>query len=1837
MFGVITFLFFPFFCHLLIEDSDQSSVLNGNVYLNALTGASFPCQTIQTPCKSLADFLNGNTSNYFDNYFYFAAGDYTHPLSSVVSMAPTQIIIFTGQEDGVNIFYNASTTTYGFVISMDGSVNYTRLNYVLGYYGTDIATRTLIRTNGGTCNADNCNFTMNTVSLKCSIFRNAYGGLIKITNCAFRDMVWSNSNEDWGCVFVGGLISGDFVLTNSVFSNLTTDRGTPVLPVYSAYDPNSFAVGNLTISGGLIDKITVGVGNPIIDISGNTLVRHSSSFQDVTFSNLVQDLESTVSGFVFSLNNSNLNLFSELTIAGNKFVNITGIGRGGVLYSSSDLSAVSISRNTFNSCRAGVKGGALFFESQSSINVIDNVFNNCEAGYGGAIFIEGDYNSGRVTLRQNRFYSNIASNSGADIYQNGTGMWQTTSFSSTCGNCQNNCFTTPTQNPAFDANFVLEYDQQCTGEVYVSGVASDNNNECIRSGLCGTLQFIISSGTAVTFIGVGNARIDVSGLNITTNRLILGDSRSDSHLIAVYDTDSVNAFSVNNNSILTLNSLRLLHKQGGEFIRVTRGDLNVVNCEGAKEDSTNLTQSFIHADSNTFVKIIGSVFSNLPFSSSNGSSSVIYLESGSLTLSSSTFINITSTGSGSCLYGRVQFSVNVVSVEDSCIFGNCTSSGRGGCICLNLTNGTSFALLSTVFFGNRASVSGGALDIYVSTLDEVANFRFNHDVHFYNNVIGINNITNNVHLETPPISHYCFTPLYNLRRYEFFDFTAWTFQKTADAIGNVYEELLACADRCGGRTPVNCSAIDQCWYDNSRCVPHPCLDEYSGQTSSPCNGLCMFNDESRKCSVDGCSRFTAAACVAEHADEGCGLVLGRCQKHNETLTPGPGNDMIRNALERLPDHGKVFLNVGTYDESTMIIGVKELWIGNDGTLGSIPVVRETSTTASMIIISVGGGLDINNLTLTSLGFNTNSNASLVYMTEGRLVMRFITVKDRRGTYCAVFCERPKEVLIQNVNFNNITHNTAKGGAGLGINLLGQNGYAQIINTTFTNVWVEGTAQNTRFGGAVWLEAHGTGHTAQVILCSFTNISTTDNAGALELYSDDNGGSVLCESTNFTECYTTRHGGAASCRGRPVIFRNCSFLRCKAGSIAGALYNGGTSDNYIEACTFTDCSGRGNASSAWACAVVYIETTGLVFMTDCIFNGNFLQKGNVSNINAQVLCVSVTMFSHAAISRCQFLNSYYETGSTGSARAGALLAGVAEYTNTNNLFMQGCTFRNNSGLPESQCRVGGALFSAVNVVLKNCSFIENTGDQAGAIGLENSSVAYFANVNFTNNVVVPGGVNVTRSAKDIYITSIFDPEKSKFEFLCFEGTDAVSLPPEITSLTLIPQCLTLSNTPAATPKTASTAEQFFAAFAQNVLETVTINIAQNFVVPPTNILSETITITSSNAVSPNMLTADESYNNVFTVSTGALSIKSVNFLIENIGEGYVNGDRSFLRLIGNGSASFDNTQFVFNSTRPPTANKQRRMLGQDLSPRTIRSTLIYFEFGSVTITKASFANFIFSRQGNVIYFNPSSRGQASLTVQDTSFTNISVRVNDTEYPRFGIAIFAWLEDSNNKLNLQNVSFKSINGSVAVVMPNLADLEYSVNFSEISFDTQDTANVYYGTSFNDLDNPEGNSLCNDTLLGLLTAGGIGAENIHLCLGGATSCTAGATRSIISYQQQCPEDNVSQGGGEEKKDKLDTGVIVTIIVVVCVVVVAIIVAVALVAVNKIKNDKEKYESLEKKSGKSKPESGTISNSSVVPVGSVPPPVYSLDNVQEKGNGNGAVSNVEEELEEEMEEEEV
>ena len=353
------------------------------------------------------------------------------------------------------------------------------------------------------------------------------------------------------------------------------------------------------------------------------------------------------------------------------------------------------------------------------------------------------------------------------------------------------------------------------------------------------------------------------------------------------------------------------------------------------------------------------------------------------------------------------------------------------------------------------------------------------------------------------------------------------------------------------------------------------------------------------------------------------------------------------------------------------------------------------------------GINAKNVNIfnSNLSFSQNSEA-VIEITSLYCVNCIFT--NNNATYGVI---HGSQSIIINSTFKN---NTCKGNWGHGGIIYSS---ANVYNSTFLdnyglygNEISNGNFNNCSFvnnsaksGGAIYLQK------GNVVNCSFVNNSATSNGGAIYSLS----GSVV--NCSFVNNSATNNGGAVN--GGSVV--NCSFVNNSATNNGGAIYGSGSVVN----CSFVNNSATSNGGAIYSdsgsvvnCSFVNNSANygGAVFSSGSVLNCSFVNNSaieggavygknvvNCSFINNHVeqRGGAIATLASASIFNCSFVNN-------SAGWDGGVIYILSSYTTAQ---IYDSDFINNSAI-----YYGGAIYSLDNLIINNCSFMNNSADKCGAI-------------------------------------------------------------------------------------------------------------------------------------------------------------------------------------------------------------------------------------------------------------------------------------------------------------------------------------------------------------------------------------------------------------------------------------------------------------------------------------------------------------------------------------------
>ena len=238
--------------------------------------------------------------------------------------------------------------------------------------------------------------------------------------------------------------------------------------------------------------------------------------------------------------------------------------------------------------------------------------------------------------------------------------------------------------------------------------------------------------------------------------------------------------------------------------------------------------------------------------------------------------------------------------------------------------------------------------------------------------------------------------------------------------------------------------------------------------------------------------------------------------------------------------------------------------------------------------------------------------------------------------------------------------------------------------------------------------------------------------------------VVLNNINFANAYATGHyseagsyNGGAICSERNLVLNNCKFTNCYIQEGYGAaIYS--TADVTINSCTFT--KNNGNSNSGYAASSVISAKN--VFAKDCSFYDNDyaipIYSDNDLTVENSVFrnnTCGVTGWGKVIVKKSNFINNDAQPNNRGSGGA-IYSAGETK--------IEDCTFIGNNGY------YGGAVLLNGVSEISNCKFINNTAvSLGGAVYLSIDSEVSLTNSNFTHNSAGSAGAIYLKGQNHVF--------------------------------------------------------------------------------------------------------------------------------------------------------------------------------------------------------------------------------------------------------------------------------------------------------------------------------------------------------------------------------------------------------------------------------------------------------------------------------------------------------
>eukprot|EP00466_Bigelowiella_natans_P013273 jgi/Bigna1/75341/fgenesh1_pg.34_\ len=401
-------------------------------------------------------------------------------------------------------------------------------------------------------------------------------------------------------------------------------------------------------------------------------------------------------------------------------------------------------------------------------------------------------------------------------------------------------------------------------------------------------------------------------------------------------------------------------------------------------------------------------------------------------------------------------------------------------------------------------------------------------------------------------------------------------------------------------------------------------------------------------------------------------------------------------------------------------------------------------TFTQFLASLSNGLSNAQMTATGSVFSgcTSGLGSFIYVeSSGYLNVENCAFTGSEVQDGSIFMDSLSTLIVRNSTFDSLTATDA-GLVHFGINAIGQ----------FFNISVSDTLA-AQFGGAIFCD---TGSTVLVVDSLFTGITSVANGGVFYLGGTDS--TVTVSNSKFTSI-SALSGGVAWILGGNMELRNCNITAVKAGSNGGVITLLGSAMVTISDSTLinteADTSGLAELSNDAFLNITASHISGIRATQAGIIRLENAARMEIYQSTIEECFASTVGLIQIRDGATCLLSSVYAISNSAESEAS-----VVSVSGTGRFTADKCTFSDNSMNPNTALMPAGVLRASENseLVVRNCSFIRNSGRIGGAISALDSASLEVSNCVFQNNSAL-----LSAGAIYAYSTASLSISSSNFSF------------------------------------------------------------------------------------------------------------------------------------------------------------------------------------------------------------------------------------------------------------------------------------------------------------------------------------------------------------------------------------------------------------------------------------------------------------------------------------------
>ena len=565
------------------------------------------------------------------------------------------------------------------------------------------------------------------------VYSESLSGNLSLSNSIFKNIRATSSNG--GVVYIYGTVSGNVGIFNSSFSNISCSYSGAAVAIWerivgniSVINSNFTGLYTNTYWGGVVYVRNSGVGGNI-NLSG-------SKFDNFT---------PKLAGGVICLESSSVT--GSIFIENCDFSNIYSNNQGGTIYVPGSVNGVNISNSSFKNIYSGGDGGVVYVGSSSNVGIFNSSFLNVTiggSGSGGVVRV----NSGDLVVVNSSFKDLYGNNNGAVFHSNGLSSFYV--FNSTFVNLSSKSNgagfkASSSANIIIDGSTVIGAVSGNGGFVYSESLSG---NLTLSNSIFNNTRTTSTNGGFVYIYGTvgGNVNISNSSFNNITSfysgGVVAVWEKIDGNVTIFNSTfNEINTITYNGGVVWVRNSgvggnINILYSNFSNFnMKLAGGVISLESCSLTGDLSVegcnfiNMYSTVYSSGSGSVIFISGSArsinISNSSFKNIHGTGDGGAFYTGSsvsngLSVSNSTFLNVTIGGSGSGGVIRTGGGdINILNSTFKDIFGN----NNGGIVHRN-SGGGNFLVLNSTFINVTANNQGGAFRLDGSGTILIANSTF---------------------------------------------------------------------------------------------------------------------------------------------------------------------------------------------------------------------------------------------------------------------------------------------------------------------------------------------------------------------------------------------------------------------------------------------------------------------------------------------------------------------------------------------------------------------------------------------------------------------------------------------------------------------------------------------------------------------------------------------------------------------------------------------------------------------------------------------------------------------------------------------------------------------------------------------------------------------------------------------------------------------------------------------------------------------------------------------------------------------------------------------------------